>query len=402
MDYDPSVYPFLAEEKWEDASGNRFIVVRATQAIDAYVDNNRATLVVGKAYLPAGNSPNRLFSWDETYYRNRGANRIGTVVAPNLRPSPTTAPYDNAATLQSFLNSLSVGEVVDMPNCTAGEQFYSSAFTVPAGITLNGSAVRGASPTAQGGAYLRAMPGGSFPNGTFITLGGNRAQLSRMTINGDAVVDNVVDASNANDSWHDSNTIMNGNKFCWIGDNQRNHYLNFEFSGNVKVSTDAVITGGRQGAGFFQVDGSCIMQGVHMNSNNGGSGNLVLNSGGIIINGCVIDTWGTDALGAIQITANATINPITISACGFIRTSNSTAPFINIVGTSARGIITGCTEWQTGAVTPGSVPTAIAFGSAANASRWGVIGNMFPNSTALYDFAPGVVQGNYNNGVWTA
>lgn len=317
--------------------------------------------------------------------------------------SQTSGPVDVQPILQPFLDSLPVGSVAEVPNCGQSQQFYlGSTLTVPDGVTLHGGHVRGAAPTAQGGSYLRAMAGGVFTNNTLIKLAGPRSQLSHMVINGDNVVDTVVDANDATDSRHDMNTIMGGNLFCWKGDAQRIHYDHNEFSGNMTVTTDFVFDHGWQGGGYLQVDGPGILDGLHMNSSGGGAGNLILNSGGIILFGCVIDTWGVGALGAIQITANATTNPIMIVGCGFLRTSTLDVPFINIDpgATSARGLITGCGEWQAGGLTPGSVPVAIAFGSAANAARWGVGINMFPNSAALYDFTPGSPGANYNSGAW--
>lgn len=69
-------YPFMNTEWWEDPSGDRFQVLRATQAIAAFVDGVKINLTPGTTYLANGNMPNSFFSFNETTYRAAGCKPV--------------------------------------------------------------------------------------------------------------------------------------------------------------------------------------------------------------------------------------------------------------------------------------------------------------------------------------
>lgn len=149
--FDPNVYPFVRGELWEDvASGETFWVARATQSVDVHVDNERATLIPGTAYLPLDNSYTDFWSFDEA----------GTIAAGNRQYAPLhSRPEDfgagtTTASLQWVFNAAAaIGGTVEL---TAGRVYtiLGGTLTIPAGCFINGN---GATIQLANGATGRAL-----------------------------------------------------------------------------------------------------------------------------------------------------------------------------------------------------------------------------------------------------
>lgn len=89
--YDPTKYPYVSPELWEDSQGDRFWLTRATQAANVWVDGMPATLVPGTLYQPHDSSRDDFFTWNETYYKGIGAHQFSMT---HVRPEDEGARGD--------------------------------------------------------------------------------------------------------------------------------------------------------------------------------------------------------------------------------------------------------------------------------------------------------------------